>query len=237
MTHAHDRQPVVVVAHRGDLAGALQRRLDRDPLRATAATLGPDGAVPAEVADPSAIVLAVPTGPLPAWDVVAALHRGPSRPPVVVITEDPHDPTMDLCLLAGARTVLDARDPDSALVAAIDRVRRGGSPGAAIADRRRRALQQLVRGGTRPAQGIRISRLEPVPNTRATTVGNHRLLDRLGPAQRALVEGALEGTTVREVAAARGVSASAMYAARRRLAERLDVHPEHVDGEVVRRWG
>lgn len=237
MAHGHDPHPVVVVAHRGDLASALQRRLDRGPLRATAATLGPDGSVPAEVTDPSAVVLAAPTGPLPVWDVVAALHREPSRPPVVVVTEDPHDPAMDLCLLAGARTVLDAHDPDGALVAAIDRVRRGGSPGAAIADRRRRALQQLVRGGTGPAQGVRISRLEPVPDTRATTVGGHRLLDRLGPAQRALVAGVLEGTTVREVAATRGVSASAMYAARRRLAERLDVNPGQVEGEVVRRWG
>lgn len=237
MGYSHDLLPVLVVAHGIDRARALQRRLDRVPLSATAVTIDADGAVPVE--PDSAVILLLPTEALAAWDVVAALHRGSSQPPVVVVAEDPDDPAVDLCLLAGARTVLDAGDPDGALVTAIDRVLRGGSPGAAIADRRRRALQRLVGGSTTPAERdrVRISALEPVARSRGRTSSDERLLGDLGPAQLAVVDGVLEGATMREIAAARGVSASATYAARQRLCARLDVRREQVEDEIVLRFG
>lgn len=238
MTNEHDRRPVLVIAHRVDHARAIQQRLDRTPLRATVATLGTDGRIGVDLEPRTTVVLCVPRGTCPAWEVVAGLRGRPSDPVVVVVAEEPDGPVADLCLLAGARTVLDASDADRVLAAAIDRTRRGGCAGAEIRSRRRRALQRLVAGGTPSASGgVRISGLEPVPGAGTTTVREHRLLDQLGPAQQAVVAGVLQGATVPEIAAARGVSRSAAYAARQRLATRLGVSDDLVDEEIVRRFG
>lgn len=237
MTYSPDAHPVLVIAHRADTARDLRQRLDRAPLRATATTLRPDGGEPVVVEPDVTVVLALPAGNRRAWDVVSHLHRGSVRPLVVVVADEPSGPVADLCLLAGARTVLDASAPDDALTTAIDRVRRGAGPDPAIAGRRRRALERLVAGGSpRPRDQVRISRLEPVTRRGSAAGSDRRLLLRLGPAQRAIVEGVLRGATVPEIAAERSVSEAAAYAARRRLAARLHVSHDEVDAEIARRF-
>ncbi len=180
---------------------------------------------------------------LDGWEVLRRLQEDPSlaQVPVVLVTALSSERDRLRGVITGAvRTVTKPFRHDPLLevvreaLAPQDGALRATRRDELVGSLRRLAAHDAGRPGQAPA--VHLSRLEHIPTADHVRTPDRSLVARLTDNQHQIARSLARGTPPRQIATALGVSRTAVYATRSRIADHLGIAPSQV-AEVCRRLG